>query len=104
MIKTDRLILRRFTPEDTEDITAINADPQVMKYFPSTMSRDETGAHMQRIMAHWVENNFGLFALEVRDTAQMIGFTGLSIPTYTVPATPCVEVGWRLTSTAWSKG
>ncbi len=34
----------------------------------------------------------------------MIGFTGLTIPTYTVPATPCVEVGWRLTPTAWNKG
>jgi RimJ/RimL family protein N-acetyltransferase len=103
-LETDRLILRRFRPEDTDAMVAINADPQVMECFPSTMSREETLAHLARVKAHWTENNFGLFAVEIRDTGQMIGFTGLSIPPYETPATPCVEVGWRMTPTAWGKG
>jgi len=103
-IKTDRLTLRRFTPDDTEAMIAINADPRVMECFPSTMSRDETYAHLKRIESHWTGNNFGLFAIETPENDQMIGFTGLTIPTYTVPASPCVEVGWRLTPSAWGKG
>ena len=103
-IKTDRLILRRFLPDDTETMIAINADPQVMECFPSTMPRDATLSHLQRIASHWETNGFGLFAMEIRGTGEMIGFTGLTIPTYTVPATPCVEVGWRLTPTVWGKG
>jgi RimJ/RimL family protein N-acetyltransferase len=69
-IKTDRLILRRFTPDDTETMIAINADPRVMECFPSTMSRDETRAHLKRIETHWAENNFGLFAIEALESGK----------------------------------
>ena len=85
-------------------MVAINADPVVMECFPAAMSRDQTLAHLERVEAHWAKNNFGLFAVEVRETGQMIGFTGLSIPPYETPASPCVEVGWRFTPTAWRKG
>ena len=103
-IETDRLTLRRFRSEDTDTMVAINADPRVMEYFPATMLREATLAHLARISDHWETNGFGLFALEIRENGQMIGFTGLTIPTYSVPASPCVEVGWRLSPDAWGKG
>lgn len=103
-LKTDRLILRRFTDSDTEAMAAINADPLVMECFPAPMSRAATLDHLKRTKDHWAANNFGLFAIEHRDTQQMIGFTGLTIPPYPVPATPCVEIGWRLTPSAWGQG
>ena len=103
-IETERLILRRFKPEDTEAMTAINADPNVIEFFPTTMSREASIAHLKRTSDHWKTNGFGLLALELRQTGQMIGFTGLTIPTYTVPASPCVEIGWRLSPDAWGKG
>jgi len=103
-LETDRLTLRRFLPEDTDAIVAINADALVMECFPSTMTREASLAHLERIKSHWVKNDFGLFAVEVRKTGQMIGFAGLSIPPYETPATPCVEIGWRMTPTAWGKG
>ncbi len=37
-------------------------------------------------------------------TGTFIGFTGLTIPPYQTPASPCTEIGWRLATTAWGKG
>ena len=103
-LQTDRLILRRFLPEDTDAMVAINADPVVMECFPSTMPGEATLAHLERVNSHWDKNSFGLFAVVIRRTGQMIGFTGLSIPPYETPAAPCVEIGWRMTPTAWGNG
>lgn len=103
-IDTDRLILRRFTPDDTAKMVTINADAQVMECFPTIMTSAQTEAHLARVFKHWTTNSFGLFALEIRKTGQFIGFTGLTIPTYETPATPCVEVGWRLSPVAWGQG
>lgn len=103
-IETERLILRRFKPEDTEAMVEINANPKVMEFFPTTMSREASLAHLQRASDHWDANGFGLLALELRENNQMIGFTGLTIPPYIVPASPCVEIGWRLAPEAWGKG
>lgn len=103
-IETDRITLRLFDTEDTDAMVMINANPQVMEFFPAPMSREATLAHLRRISNHWETNGFGLFALEIRETGQVIGFTGLTIPTYTIPASPCIEVGWRLTPDAWGKG
>ena len=103
-IETARLILRRFQPENTDAIAAMNANPKVMEYFPTPMSREASIAHLERISDHWEANCFGLLDIEHRQTGQMIGFTGLTIPTYSVPASPCVEIGWRITPDAWGKG
>ena len=85
-------------------MAAINGNPKVMECFPAPMTRLESDALMDRIAAHWQTNDFGLFALEIRDNGQLIGFTGLSRPPYKTAFTPCVEVGWRLTPEAWGQG
>ena len=85
-------------------MVAINADPKVMEHFPATMPEKDTSAHLERIADHWEAHGYGLFAIQIRDTGEMIGFTGLTIPSYTIPASPCVEIGWRLASSAWGKG
>jgi len=103
-LETERLSLRRFTEDDRSIMAAINSDPKVMECFPAPMTRYQSEAMMDRIAEHWQTNGFGLFALEIRDTGQLIGFTGLSRPPYETPASPCVEVGWRLTPKAWGKG
>ena len=39
---TDRLILRRWRDDDRAPFAAMNADPEVMRYFPSIMTRQES--------------------------------------------------------------
>jgi hypothetical protein len=43
-IDTDRLYLRRWAPSDRKLFAELNADPEVMRYFPSTLSREESDA------------------------------------------------------------
>jgi RimJ/RimL family protein N-acetyltransferase len=47
---------------------------------------------------------FGLYAVELKNTGEMIGFLGLMIPPFEVHFTPAIEIGWRLSSTHWNQG
>ena len=47
---------------------------------------------------------WGLWAPEHRATGRFLGFTGLARPTFKAPFTPAVEIGWRLSRTAWGHG
>ena len=59
---------------------------------------------VKRIIAHFEEHVFGLWAVEVKDQQQFAGFIGLSIPEFTADFTPCVEIGWRLDVPFWNQG
>jgi RimJ/RimL family protein N-acetyltransferase len=47
---------------------------------------------------------YGLFAVEERETTQLIGFTGLSYPDFLPELLPSVEIGWRLARQSWGIG
>ena len=49
-------------------------------------------------------HGFGLWALEIPGVAPFAGFVGLSVPGFTAPFTPCVEIGWRLAAAHWGRG
>lgn len=75
-----------------------------MEYFPSTLSREESDAFVDKIEAFFDEHGYGLWAVEAPDVADFIGFVGLSIPSFTAHFTPAVEVGWRLDRPYWGRG
>lgn len=103
-LETARLSLRRWEREDREPFAVLNADPEVMEYFPATLSRAESDALADRIEADIERRGFGLWAVEVRDGAGFIGFVGLDVPSFEADFTPAVEVGWRLARHAWGHG
>ena len=82
----------------------MNADPEVMEHFPARLTRAESEAAADRIEAGFDERGFGLWALELADTGDFIGFTGLSVPRFTAHFTPAVEIGWRLARPFWGHG
>jgi RimJ/RimL family protein N-acetyltransferase len=43
-LRTDRLLLRRWRPDDRPAFAALNADPRVMEHFPSILARAESDA------------------------------------------------------------
>src|SRR5690348_15890337 len=90
--RTKRLVLRRWQPADREPFAALNADPLVMKHFPTTLSRQESDAIVERIEAAFQENGFGVWAVEVPNVVPLIGFVGLNIPSLRARFTPCVEI------------
>jgi len=100
---TARLLLRRWRETDRERFADLNADPSVMEHFQGPMSRKASDALVDRINTQWESAGWGLWAVEVPDVAQFIGFVGLS-PTDDVDGSRMVEVGWRLAHTHWGRG
>jgi RimJ/RimL family protein N-acetyltransferase len=105
-IRTKRLIMRRWRESDYEPFAALNADPETMRYLPSTLSRAES---IRAIV--WMDDlqiepfGFGLWALEVIESGEFIGLTGLNpMPPEGVPGAGGMEVGWRLMRGAWHYG
>ena len=103
-LHTDRLILREWRDEDLPVFAALNADPEVMRYMPKLLSREESDERVRIIREHFDHHGFGLWAVEVFGAEPFVGFVGLSAPWFEAPFTPCVEVGWRLTRAAWGQG
>jgi RimJ/RimL family protein N-acetyltransferase len=101
---TERLRLRRWRPEDRVPFADLNADPEVMRYFPATMSRAESDALVDRIEAHFAEHGYGLWAVEVIASQEFIGFVGVAHVPFEAHFTPALEVGWRLARSAWGHG
>ncbi len=103
-IQTERLLLRRWRPEDREPFATMNADPTVMEFFSKPLAREESDALADRIETFFAEHDYGLWAIEIPSVTPFAGFIGLSIPRYETPFTPCVEVGWRLAVEHWGRG
>jgi ribosomal-protein-alanine N-acetyltransferase len=57
-----------------------------------------------RNQAHMAQHGFGFFAVELRDTGELIGLAGLSHVPFEAHFTPCVEIGWRLAAAHWNRG
>lgn len=101
-INTERLLLRALRSDDLDDVAAMNADPRVMEHFPAVQSRQDSEALLGRIRSSYRENGFGVFAVLHRGA--FLGFAGLTKPRFEASFTPCVEIGWRFTVSAWGKG
>ena len=104
MLETDRLILRRWLPDDRAPFARINADPVVMEFFPAPLTATQSDAMIDRIEAHFEQHGFGLYAAQLKNSGDFIGFVGLSIPAFEAHFTPCVEIGWRLAREQWGGG
>ena len=59
---------------------------------------------IDRALANMRRDGFTMFAAELRETGEFIGFIGLSVPCFEAHFTPCVEVGWRLAAAYWGRG
>jgi RimJ/RimL family protein N-acetyltransferase len=103
-VRTARLELREWREDDLEPFASLNADPETMRFFPSALTREESDSLAGRAQAQLAEQGWGLWAVEVTDSGQFIGFVGLAEPRFEAHFTPAVEVGWRLARDAWGYG
>ena len=108
IIETGRLLLRPFEKYDRAPFAAINADPDVMRYFPHQMTRDQSDAMIDRIEATRSETGLCFLAAELRENGELAGMIGLAAigdPLRSVLGDGCdYEIGWRLRRDLWGKG
>jgi len=105
-IRTSRLLLRRWRDEDLDPFAALCADPEVMRHVGSggTRTHEQAAAAIGAFESIWDEKGYGLFAVELRRNRRLIGFAGLSEPTFLPEIMPAIEVGWRFARQAWGNG
>lgn len=105
-IQTNRLILRQWKAEDLEPFAQLNADPRVLEYFPSLLSRDESDQSVKLMSDHIDRCGWGFWAASLIATDEFIGFIGLEDVHFKAhfTDTPAVEIGWRLAFNYWGKG
>ncbi len=103
-LTTARLRLRSWQDADLDPFAALNADPRVMEHFPATLDRAQSDAFAIRARTKLAERGFGLWALEVCDSAPFVGYAGLAEPSFQAHFIPCMEIGWRLAYDHWGRG
>ena len=103
-IRTERLLMRGWTPEDRVALAAVNGDPRVMEFISSTMTAEQSDAVADRVEAGFALRGFGFWAAEAPGVAPFVGFVGLNVPRFEAPFMPAVEVGWRLDAAFWGRG
>jgi RimJ/RimL family protein N-acetyltransferase len=101
---TPRLLLRQWRLADLACFAELNADPEVMRYFPAPLTRQQSDAFVAHIQETIARQDWGLWAVEVPDHAPFIGFVGLNRPRFRAHFTPAIEVGWRLDRRYWRYG
>jgi ribosomal-protein-alanine N-acetyltransferase len=103
-IRTARLRVRSWREDDFDAYAAMNADPRVMEFFPSVLSREESEERFARGSARLAEHGIGFWPVEVVGGVRFIGIVGLARPDFEAPFMPAVEVGWRLAAEHWGQG
>jgi len=101
---TARLRLRRWRDADLAPFAAMNADPAVMRYFAGLIPAEASGRSVAAWEAAFETRGWSNWALELLETGEFIGFTGLSVPQRVFAFSPCVEIGWRLAQAHWGQG
>jgi RimJ/RimL family protein N-acetyltransferase len=105
-LATPRLLLRPWQDSDRAPFAAMNADPEVMRYFPALLTQEESDAAADRYNQQLDRDGFTMFAVEDRNDRTFLGVIGAQTMRFEIPhfPQPAVEIGWRLAAHAHGRG
>lgn len=101
---SERLGFRTWISTDIAKLAEINADPEVMEFFPTSLNFSQTTTFVERMEMLFAKKGFCYFAVDKLEDNSFIGFIGLSEQRFEAPFTPCIDIGWRLSRKEWNKG
>ncbi len=103
VLKTDRLVLRRLTEADAEDLLALHADPAVMRFIGSVESREQVVTSTLPHFIRYDERGYGFYAAVEQDTGAFVGWFHLR-PVREGGNVEEPELGYRLHRATWGRG
>ena len=101
-IHTKRLILRRFSRDDLNNYYNILKQEQVTKWLGTGKRRsyDDVKNMIEIIENHWIQNNYGVWAVINKEKNELIGHCGLK----NIDNTNDVELLYAFDPTSWGNG
>lgn len=100
-IDTERLRLRAFAPGDLAAYAEMYADERFARFLEGRpLTRAQAWENIALILGHWALRGYGIWAVERRDTGELVGRVGL----LNLPGWPDVEICWALSPKHWGSG
>ena len=104
-LETPRLLLRGWEPRDAGPFAALNADPEVMRFFPAPLSRARSDLLIARLLAREARDGFCFHVAERKADGRFLGMVGVSrVDLPDTPVDGTIEAGWRFARAAWGQG
>ena len=102
ILETNRLLLREMTRDDYPALAAILQDAETMRAYEHAFSDDETQKWLDRQLRLYKEDGFGLWAVVLKATGQMIGDCGVCRHMVDNEALP--EISYHFNRRHWHNG
>ena len=102
MMETQRLLLREMNPDDFQALFQVLGDPETMWHYPYTFDGQHVRDWIERNRNRYRKDGFGLWAVCLKDTGEMIGDCGLTLQNIKGEILP--EIGFHIRRDCQRKG
>ncbi len=102
IVKTARLVLRPFIPDDAQALCDLMLPEEVRRYLPTTVpyTLERAEKYIAAQVQHWQDYSCGWWAAERKDVPGLVGWGGLQF----LPDTWETEVGYVIAKSSWGQG
>ena len=77
MFETERLILRKLTKKDADEIFVLRSDAEVMRFIRAPQNRTESGNWIRLVSNRWKDEQIGVCGVIEKSSKKLIGWCGL---------------------------
>lgn len=102
ILETERLYLRELVPSDFESLCKILKDKDTMYAYEGAFNDDEVQEWIDRQIARYQKLGFGLWAVVLKETNEMIGQCGLTMQPW--KESEVLEIGYLFERSYWHRG
>ena len=102
ILETKRLFLREMTMSDLDALFAVLGDKEIMQHYPYSFDEERVRSWIERNMKRYTDDGFGLWAVCLKDTGEMIGDCGLTLQN--IDGTMLPEIGYHIRKDQQRKG
>ena len=102
IFETERLFLREMEQNDFDALYLVLADPAIMQHYPYSFDEERVRAWIDRNMSRYAKDGFGLWAVCLKETGEMIGDCGLTLQNIDGEMLP--EIGYHIRANCQRKG